>query len=51
MRSVGGGIVIEVTTIGVGEIGFNVETFWMGGDVIRVSMMRFRAKAFIEEMC
>ncbi len=36
---------IEVTTIGLGEMGLNVVTFWMGGEVIRVSMMWFGAKA------
>ncbi len=51
MIFIGIGKVIEVVMIRVGEMGLNVVTFWMGGDAIRVSMMRFGVKAFIEEAC
>ncbi len=47
----GVGVVIEVTTIGLGEMGLNVVTCCMGGEVIRVSEMRFGMKAFIEVTC
>ncbi len=40
---------IEVVTIGKGEMGHTVETFWMGDDVIRVSVMRFGMTACIVE--
>ncbi len=32
---------IEVAMIGIGKMGFHVVTFWMGGEGIRDSMMRF----------
>ncbi len=51
MIFIGVGIVIEVETIGVGEMGLNVETFWTGGDGIRVSVMRFGMKAHTADTC
>ncbi len=47
MRSMGMGEVIEVEAIGGKETGFNVVTFWTGGDGIRFSVMWFGMKAFI----
>ncbi len=41
MRFVGIGEVIEVVTIGVGETGLNVETFWMGGEGTLIVMIGF----------
>ncbi len=49
MRSIGGGVLIVVVMIGVGEMGRIVETSWIGGDVIRASEMRFGATACIVE--
>ncbi len=42
---------IVVLIIGEGETGVNEVTCCMGGDGIRVSMMRFVVKACIEVMC
>ncbi len=51
MRSVGRGEMIEVATIGIGGTGRTVEIFWIGGDVIRASEMRFRVRACTDETC
>ncbi len=56
MRSIGWGVaivvvmigigeVIEVVTIGEGEMEVNEATFWIGGDEIRTSVMWFGTKA------
>ncbi len=51
MRFVGVGVAIVVEMIGVGEMGFNVVTFWTSGDGIRTSEMRFGVRACIDETC
>ncbi len=51
MRSVGRGVVIVVSMIGIGETGLNVVTLWMGDDVIRASEMRFGLKACTVVTC
>ncbi len=51
MSFVGVGILIVVSTIDIGEMGYRVVTCSMGSDEIWVSMMWFAMKACIEETC
>ncbi len=45
------GVAIVVEMIGVGKMGSNVVTLWMGGDVIWVSEMQFEVTACTEVTC